>query len=136
MRNTYKILAELYNGLQGKPYEPERTVRQVPFTDDEYRVLSKLFDFRRKKSNSNELMRIYAPGEVETVLKYSDNTYVLMLDEGRGIVKHEYNHFYDLTKYLRQIYKANRDADKEQSIEGPDLPAGVTQGGPSHQSQS
>jgi hypothetical protein len=102
MRNAYNILAEKYNSL----YTEERVLRQVIFTEDEKKVLTALYDFKFKK-HTPIARRIVAAGEVETLVKYSDGTYVCMLEDARGTTKHEYKNFVELTKLLRQVYHVN-----------------------------
>jgi len=121
MRNAYKVLAEKYNTL----YTEERTVRQVPFSEDELKVLKAIYDFEEIKDNPAQLKRIVAAGEIETIIKYSDNTFVKMTDQARGIVKHEYKNFFELTKMLTIIYKPNSELNKKQVPKGKSMPSGT-----------
>jgi len=131
MRNTYKVLAEKYNSVYGGTYTPERTVRQVPFDNGELKVLTALYDFKKVKDSPVQLTRIVAAGEIEDVIKYSDNAFVRMTNDSRGVVKHEYNSFFDLTKALTRIYKANQELNSLQVPKGKSMPMGtdLTPGG-------
>jgi len=126
MRNAYKVLAEKYSTLT-----EERVVRQIPFADDELKVLKALYDFKEVEGNPAELNRIVAAGELETIVKYSDNTFVRMTDEARGIIKHEYKNFFELTKMLSRIYKPNSELNTKQIPKGKSMPMGtdLTPGG-------
>jgi len=120
MRNAYKVLAEKYNSL----YNEERVVKQTSFSDDELSILKTMFDFKLVKDNPAQLTRIVAAGEVEDVIKYSDNTFVRMTEDGRGIFKHEYKNFFELTKALNLIYKPNRLYASKQNPQGNSMPGG------------
>jgi hypothetical protein len=124
MRGSYKILSEIYSGLSGVEYTPDITVRQVPFSEDEMKVLTAIYDFQKIKTDPLRLARIVAAGEVEDVAKFSDNTYVRMTDEARGVTKHTYKSFFEMTKMLRNEYKANREADLKQNPKGKSMPSG------------
>lgn len=125
-RETYKILAEKYDAIY---LTEERVVRQVPFEKDEIKVLEAFYNFE-KTDNPAEMFRIKAAGETETLVKYSDGTFVLMLDDARGITKHEYSSFPQLCKMISQPYKANTLLAREQTPKGPDSPYGTESGGP------
>jgi len=86
-----------------------------------------LYDF--KKLKDGKLRRIKAAGEVETLMKFSDNTFVCILDNARGVTKFEYTNFVDLTKHLSEKYKADISLDDEQEPKGKDMPYGITTGG-------
>jgi hypothetical protein len=120
MRNAYKVLAEKYNTL----YTEERVVKQTPYTKDELSVLKTMFDFEPVKDNPAQLRRIVAAGEVEDIIKYSDNTFVRMTEDGRGVFKHEYKSFFELTKALNLIYKPNRLYASKQDPRGKSMPGG------------
>lgn len=121
-RDTFKVIAEKYESL----YTEVREVRQVPFSQEELTVLTRLYDFEKK--SENEVKRIVAAGEVETVIKYSDNSFVRMKDDSRGITKYEYRSFYQLIQGLEDIYKPDTKLNKLQTPEGPDSPTGVQKG--------
>ena len=127
MRNAYKVLSEKYTSL----YTEEREVRQVPFTEDELKVLKALYDFNEVKGTPTQLTRIVAAGELEDLIKYSDNTFVRMVDDARGITKHEYKSFFELTKILSRTYKPNGELNKKQIPKGKSMPMGtdLTPGG-------
>jgi len=126
-REVYKILAEKYDSMY---VTEERVVRQVPFDKDEIKVLKAFYNFEKVKDNPAEMTRIKAAGEVETLVKYSDGTFVLMLDDARGITKHEYSNFAQLCQMMSQPYKADGNLARLQSPKGPDTPYGVGAGGP------
>lgn len=124
-RNLYKILSEKYEQLISE----ERVVRQVPLSAEEVKVLTALYDFEVKEKDNTELKRIPAAGTVEIVVKYSDNSFVLMVDDGRGVTKKEYKSFYELVQKLSEIYKADSEISKIQTPKGPDNPQGIEKGG-------
>jgi len=126
-RSTYKVLAEKYNSLY--TIDEARVVRQVPFTNDELKVLTALYDFVKDKENPAHLRRIVAAGQVEDVIKYSDDTFVVMTDEARGTVKKEYKSFFKLCQSLTQVYKANGKLVVKQTPQGQGLPYGMEAGG-------
>jgi hypothetical protein len=126
-REVYKILAEKYDSIY---FTEERVVRQIPFDQDELKVLKGLYNFENIENNPAEMTRIKAAGEVETLVKYSDGTFVLMLDDARGTTKHEYSSFPQLCQMMSQPYKANSSLAQLQSPKGPDTPYGVERGGP------
>jgi len=125
MQNIYKVLAEKYTSL----YPEERVVEQIPLTDGENKILVKVYDFKKDKDTEFGLRRIYAAGEIETIIKYSDGTFVLMREDARGTTKHEFPNFFALTRKLRVIYKANADIEGQQNPVGADMPKGLEPGG-------
>lgn len=127
-RDTYKVLSEKYETVQ-EDADIQRTIIQAPYSVDEKNILTALYDFKEDPDNFAELHRIYAAGEVEVLVKYSDNSFVLMTDTGRSIVKKEYNNFYELMQSLRQIYKANKGLAEFQVPAGQGIPGGVEAGG-------
>jgi len=120
MRNAYTVLSEKYTSL----YAEERVVKQTPFSEDELRVLKTMFDFENVKDTPAQLTRIVAAGEIEDIIKYSDNTFVRMTEDGRGVFKHEYKSFFELTKVLTLIYKPNRLYAAKQNPQGNSMPGG------------
>ncbi len=124
-RDTYKVLTEKYNSLLNE----ERVVRQVPFTVNELKVLTALYDFKVIKEDNTEVKRIPAAGEVEFVVKYSDNSFVRMVEDSRGTTKHEYKSFYEFVQSLATKYKPDATLDRKQTPEGPDNPYGIEKGG-------
>lgn len=124
-RDSYKILSEVYEQL----FTEERAVRQIPFTTDELKVLTALYDFEVVNEDKTELKRIPAAGTVERLVKYSDNSFVRMVDEGRGITKYEYWTLYDLIQSLAEIYKVDKEVAMKQTPNGPDNPYGMEPGG-------
>lgn len=125
-REAYKILEEKYDSMY---LTEERVVRQVPFEKDEVKVLKAFYNFEEVEGDPAEMKRIKAAGEVETLVKYSDGTYVLMLDDARGITKHEYSSFAQLCQLMSQPYKADAGLAIEQTPKGADSPYGVSRGG-------
>lgn len=129
-RNQYAILAEKYNSVYVTGQAKE--VRQIPFSDDELRVLISLYDFKQQK-DSNQLKRIPAAGEVETAVKYDDLTYIVMVDDARGVTKHVFKSFYEMIQALSQTYKVDRKLAIQQTPYGKSFPNGVGNGGTSQQ---
>jgi len=126
-RNLNQILAEKYD--QCVVVTEAESVRRVPFTDDEKKILAALYDFELKGEDSIIMTRIAQVGTVERVTKYSDNSYVLMIDDSREIVKQTYEGFYELVQALYKPYKANSQLDLKQTPAGPDEPYGIERGG-------
>lgn len=124
-RDTYKVLTEKYDSLLTE----ERVVRQVPFTTNELKVLVALYDFKVATDERLEVKRIPAAGEVEVVVKYSDDSFVRMVDNARGVTKHEYKSFYELVQKLADIYKVDSEIAATQTPNGPDNPYGIEKGG-------
>ena len=126
-RDVYKVLSEKYDSVMMTGQVKE--VRQIPFDQDELKVLTSLYDFKKVKGNKNELKRIPAAGEVETLVKYDDNTYVAMADDARGVTKHVFASFYKLVQALSQTYHANMQFAQSQTPYGKSFPNGVSAGG-------
>lgn len=129
-RHIYNLLAEKYDSVYTTGQVKE--VRQIPFTEDELKVLTALYDFKQEK-DSNQLKRIPAAGEVETVVKYDDLTYIVMADDARGVTKHVFKSFYEMIQALSQTYKVDRELAKQQTPYGKSFPGGVGNGGTSQQ---
>lgn len=104
MSKIYKILGEKYESL----YTENREIRRVPFGADEKKILVGLFDFIEDKHDIDSLHRIPYPALIQNVFKYSDNTFVLMQKDDRGITKFEYTSFYKLAQRLEKVYHANQ----------------------------
>lgn len=126
-RSTYKVLSEKYESLCS--VNEARVVRQAAFTNDELKVLTALYDFVKDRENPAHLRRIVAAGQVEDVIKYSDDSFVVMTDEARGTVKKEYKNFFSLCQSLTQIYKANGKLVGKQTPQGQGFPYGMEAGG-------
>ena len=124
-RDVYKILNEKFEAV----YTEAKVNRQVPFLDDEHKILYALYDFKRSKANPDVMVRIPAAGEIECVMKYSDGLFVKITEDARGKIRHEYNSFYELVQKLVLIYKADRRLDQLQTPEQPGEPYGVEPGG-------
>ena len=124
-RDAYNILFEKYDTL----ITEERVVRQVPFSTNELKVLVALYDFSVVKDDNTEVKRIPTAGVVEIIVKYSDDSFVRMVDDARGVTKHEYKSFYELVQKLTEIYKVDAQVAKTQTPQGPDNPYGVEKGG-------
>ena len=127
-RNQYAILAEKYDSVYTTGQVKE--VRQIPFTEDELKILTTLYDFKKEK-DSNQLKRIPAAGETETAVKYDDLTYIVMADDARGVTKHVFKSFYEMVQALSQTYKVDRELAKQQTPYGKSFPGGVGNGGTS-----
>lgn len=125
-RDTYNILAEKYDSLYITGQAKE--VRQIPFSQDELRVLTSLYDFEKIK-DSDTLKRIPAAGEVETAVKYDDLTYIVMVDDARGVTKHVFKSFYEMVQALSQPYKVDRKFATQQTPYGKSFPGGFSNGG-------
>jgi hypothetical protein len=125
-RNLYAILAEKYDSVYTTGQVKE--VRQIPFTEDELRILTSLYDFKKEK-DSLQLKRIPAAGEVETAVKYDDLTYIVMADDARGVTKHVFKSFYEMVQALSQTYKVDRKLAQQQTPYGKSFPGGVSNGG-------
>jgi len=87
-----------------------------------------LYDFKQQK-DTNQLKRIPAAGEVETAVKYDDLTYIVMVDDARGVTKHVFKSFYEMVQALSQIYKVDRKLAIQQTPFGKSFPVGVGNGG-------
>lgn len=124
-RDTYKVLAERYDSL----YTEVKTSHLVPYSEDEVKILTALYDFEIDPNDLAHLRRVPAAGTIEDILKYGDNSYVCITDEGRSPVKKEYSSFYELIQNLAQIYKANVGLDRKQTPRGADNPNGLKAGG-------
>ena len=129
-RYIYNLLAEKYDSVYTTGQVKE--VRQIPFTEDELKVLTALYDFKQEK-DSNQLKRIPAAGEVETAVKYDDLTYIVMADDARGVTKHVFKSFYEMVQALSQTYKVDRELAKQQTPYGKSFPGGVGNGGTGQQ---
>lgn len=128
MRDTYKILSEVYENIY--PVHTEaREVRQTPLSPDEYKILNQLYDFRYYTDSKAQVRRIKAAGELEVVVKYSDGSFVCMLDDSRGITKFEYPNFYELVQALIKPYKASAELFQQQTPKGPGSALGLQSGG-------
>ena len=117
-RNTYKVLSETYDTL----YTEVNASTQVPFSPDELKILTSLFDFKLDKDNAAHLRRLPAAGEIEDLIKYSDNSFVLLQDTGRPLVRKEYTDFYELVQHLASVYKADMNLYKAQTPRAPENP--------------
>jgi uncharacterized protein YfkK (UPF0435 family) len=126
-RSTYKVLAEKYDSLYS--VNEARVVRQASFTNDELKVLTALYDFVKDRENPAHLRRIVAAGQVEDIIKYSDESFVVMTDDARGTVKKEYKNFYSMCQSLTQIYKADGKLVGSQTPQGQGFPHGMEAGG-------
>jgi hypothetical protein len=126
-RSTYKVLSEKYESLYS--VNEARVVRQATFTNDELKVLTALYDFVKDRENPAHLRRIVAAGQVEDVIKYSDDSFVVMTDDARGTVKKEYKNFFSLCQSLTQVYKADGKLVVQQTPQGQGLPYGMEAGG-------
>jgi hypothetical protein len=120
-RNLYTILAEKYDSVYATGQVKE--VRQIMFSADEIKILTSLYDFKKVK-DSNTLKRIPAAGEVETVVKYDDLTYIVMVDSARGVTKHVFRSFYEMVQALSEPYKADKNLSLQQTPLGKSFPDG------------
>ena len=125
IRGEFKILGEMYDQLVSE----ERHLRQIPWTQEELKVLTTLYDFVKDKDNHAHLRRISHPGETEDIMRYSDGTCVLMRNGFRGVEKHEFSDYYAMVKALDKIYKATGELAQKQSPTGSDSPYGLSPGG-------
>ena len=125
--NPYKVLSEKYETV----LNTENEVREIPFTVDELKVLSALYDFQVPQ-NANAptvLKRIVKPGIVQHLSKFSDDSFVCIEDNARGKIKTEYSGFYDACQKLEQPYKSDAKLDAYQTPMGKDEPYGLSYGG-------
>lgn len=119
-RDTYKVLAEVYEMVHVQPSDS----RQTPFTKEEARILSVLFNFKLDKNDPAHMRRIPAAGEVEDLLKFTDK-FIRLIDNGRGVSKVEYDSFYKLSQGIPQVYRADQKLAVEQTPSGPDMSKGI-----------
>jgi hypothetical protein len=126
-RKAYQLLSEKYVSVLNE----ENSIREVPFSQDELKVLSALYDFQipQNVSAPSHLKRIVHPGLVEVLIKYSDDTFVCIEDGARGNTKKEYSSFYDLCQHITKPYKADAALDQVQTPMGNEEPYGMQSGG-------